>query len=131
MFQRAAILAIAVCAACAASPLAAAETPDSRTAGLRGPEPAAVDPAAAAPALAMEPAPLAVPDARPRRYSLHRDYGETPDPTVLPPEFFLTSPPVAEPAAEAPTRDRWGHPIQSPPPDSPTLDSASSTSPSS
>jgi hypothetical protein len=125
MSQRAAILAIAVCAACAASPLAAAETPDSRTAGLRGPEPAA-------PAVTSAPAPLAVPDSHPRRYSLHRDYGEQPDPTVLPPEFFLTSPPVAasEPAADAKTRDRWGRPVQAPQPDSPSLDSDSSNTPS-
>jgi hypothetical protein len=128
MSQRAAILAIAVCAACAASPLAAAETPDSRTAGLRGPQPAPDT----APNVAPQPVPLGVPDARPRRYSLHRDYGEQPDRTVLPPEFFLTSPPVPdpEPAADTPARDRWGRAVQTPEPGSPTLDSASSPSPS-
>lgn len=126
MPQRAAILAIAVCAACAATSVGAAEIPDSRNAGLRGAAPAAV-------AVEPAPVPLAVPDSHPRRYSLHRDYGEQPDPTVLPPEFFLTSPPVAapEPAADAPTRDRWGRPVEAPQPGSPSLDGASSTSPSS
>jgi hypothetical protein len=94
----AALLAGAAIADPVASPAASTE------AGLRrlgAPATAAPTPPSAAP--------LAGSDPRPRLYSLHRDYGETPDRTVLPPEFFLApaSTDLAEPPPP-PARDRAG-----------------------
>ena len=112
-------VALTLAAVCAATPLAAAEAPDAQTAGLaaglRGPE--------AAPRTASG-------DAAPRRYSLHREYGETPDPAafarpqaaaeqdlVLAPGFFEPLPPTLAAPPAAPARDRQGRPIQQSDPD--------------
>jgi hypothetical protein len=82
--------------------------PASGEAGLRG-----LDAPPVAASAAPASAPLAGSDPRPRLYSLHRDYGETPDRTVLPPEFFLTpAAPAASTDLAAPppasARDRQG-----------------------
>lgn len=69
------------------------------------------DPAPPAPAAAAAPkvqalaqaAPAAQPYPRARTYSVHRQYGETPDPVALTPRFFdEASPDLAEPPPPAP-----------------------------
>lgn len=88
---------------------AVAESPDSASLGLRR-----LDQPAAPRTPTAPTAPAAPANAQPRLYSLHRDYGETPDRTVLPPAFFLVPGEAAgegEPAATAPVRDRWGRPV--------------------
>jgi hypothetical protein len=111
-------VALTMAAVCVATPLAAAEAPDAQktvlAAGLSGPE---------APRTASG-------DAAPRRYSLHREYGETPDPAafvrpqaaaeqdlVLAPGFFEPLPPTLAAPPAAPARDRQGRPIQQSTPD--------------
>ena len=102
--------ALALAAFCAATPLAAAEAPDAQSVGLAAPAKTA--------------------DAAPRRYSLHRDYGETPAPAaftgpqaasgqdlVLQPGFFEPLPPTLADPAPAPARDRQGRPTQQSVPD--------------
>ena len=103
--------ALALAALCAATPLAAAEAADAPSAG-------------------QTPAPDASANTAPRRYSLHRDYGETPDARaftrpqaaadqdlVLQPGFFEPLPPtLAAPPAD-PARDRQGRPVQQSAPD--------------
>jgi hypothetical protein len=101
-----AFLILATLVAGCGSAFADPASPGSGEAGLRRLDAPAA--ASAAPAVAQ---PLAGSDPRPRLYSLHRDYGETPDRAVLPPEFFLTPNPAATDLAApppAPARDRQG-----------------------
>jgi hypothetical protein len=104
-------VALILAAVCAATPLAAAEAPVA--AGLRGPEP-----------------PARTADTAPRRYSVAREYGETPDPAafarpkaaadeglVLQPGFFEPLPPTLAAPPAAPARDRQGRPVQQSAPD--------------
>lgn len=118
-------VALTLAAVCAATPLAAAEAPDAQTAGLqaglRGPDAASGTTPSTSPSTS---------DAAPRRYSLHREYGETPDPAafarpqaavgqelVLAPGFFDPLPPTLAAPPAAPARDRQGRPIQQSDPD--------------
>jgi hypothetical protein len=116
-------VALTLAAVCVATPLAAAEAPDAQktvlAAGLSGPEADSTT----APRTASG-------DAAPRRYSLHREYGETPDPAafarpqaaaeqdlVLAPGFFEPLPPTLAAPPAAPARDRQGRTIQQSDPD--------------
>ena len=113
-------VALTLAAVCAATPLAAAEAPDAQTAGLQAGLPG--------PDAASGTAPSTGP--APRRYSLHREYGETPDPAafarpqaaagqelVLAPGFFDPLPPTLAAPPAAPARDRQGRAIQQSDPD--------------
>jgi hypothetical protein len=114
-------VALTLAIVCAATPLAAAEAPDAQSAvPAAGPQASGTAPATAS----------STGDAAPRRYSLHRDYGETPDPAalarpqavagqdlVLAPGFFDPLPPTLAAPPAAPARDRQGRPIQPSDPD--------------